>query len=79
MRKFKLPIKYNTLDSIELAKLEIETTDFQVIEMTFYTIDNIEHNLDDDKCCQISSGGHLFHCTMSPKEVEEYIDNQLNK
>ena len=44
MRKFKLPIKYNTLDSIELAKLEIETTDFQVIEMTFYTIDNIEHN-----------------------------------
>ncbi len=74
MFKVKLPIKYHTENSYELKKIGVDTDDYKVETVTFYSIDYIEKTLDDKTKCYVSSGGEILTCMLSPEETEEIID-----
>jgi len=74
MFKVTLPIKYHTETSFELQKIGVETSDYRVDNVTFYSIDYIEKNLEDKNQCYVGSSGERFTCLLSPKETETIID-----
>lgn len=78
--KIKLPIFYHTDETTSLKSVGVDyqLEDCEIKEITFYNIDAISPNIEEDKeYCTIFSSGDEFTCSLSYKEVEYLIDKSL--
>lgn len=79
MKNFKItiPIKYHTDDTIKLEELGITTKEYQVKNVTFYSIDAVGPNLENPEHALVYSCGTYFTTIFNEEEVINLIDKQL--
>jgi ABC-type Zn uptake system ZnuABC Zn-binding protein ZnuA len=79
--KIKLPILFNTdsTQSLQNADVDFDLRLCEVRNITFYEINAVTQYFENEiEYSQIYANGMSFYSTLTIKEVENIIENQLN-